>query len=84
MAVRSDILRVGAAGLPLTRRRESMLADAFGRPYASHGGEAAHMCVMACLPNTHYVELGLLSPDDPMKLVDGCVNLPQGPGFSWE
>jgi oligopeptide transport system permease protein len=31
MAVRSDLLRVGAAGLPLTRHRESLLQDAVGR-----------------------------------------------------
>jgi oligopeptide transport system permease protein len=31
MAVRSDVLRVGAGGVPLTRRRESLWADAFRR-----------------------------------------------------
>ncbi len=31
MAVRSDILRAGAAGLPLTRQRESLLADSLRR-----------------------------------------------------
>jgi L-alanine-DL-glutamate epimerase-like enolase superfamily enzyme len=79
--VQPDLRRGGG---PTALLQIGLMADAFGRPYASHGGEAAHMNVMACLPNTHYVELGLLSPDSPMKLTGGCVNIPQGPGFSWE
>src|SRR3990170_3668987 len=31
MAVRSDVLRAGAGGIPLTRQRESLWADAFRR-----------------------------------------------------
>jgi hypothetical protein len=30
-----------------------------------------------------YLETGLLAPDSPIKLIDGCVPIPQGPGFSW-
>lgn len=79
--VQPDLRRGGG---PTALLQIGLLADAFRRPYASHGGEATHMSVMACLPNTHYVELGLLSRDSPMKLVNGCVGLPQGPGFAWE
>jgi len=35
------------------------------------------------LPNTYYVETGLIGADSPMRLEDGCISLPQGPGFSW-
>jgi hypothetical protein len=38
---------------------------------------------MACLPNTLFVETGLIGPESPMKLEHGCVGLPQGAGFSW-
>src|SRR3990170_2599395 len=31
MAVRSDVLRAGAGGIPLTRKRESLWQDAFRR-----------------------------------------------------
>lgn len=55
------------------------LAHAFNLPYASHGGGAPHMNVMACLPNVIYVETGGTD-----FLVDGRLHLPQGPGFSWD
>jgi len=38
---------------------------------------------MACLPNALYLETGRISADSPMKLEDGTVNVPEGPGFSW-
>lgn len=78
--VQPDLRR--AAG-PTALLQIGLMAAAFRRPYASHGGECAHLNVMACLPNTIYVETGLIGPDSPMKLEDGCVALPQGPGFSW-
>ncbi|MGI6455351.1 MAG: mandelate racemase/muconate lactonizing enzyme family protein [bacterium] len=55
------------------------MAHAFNIPYASHGGGAAHMNVMACIPNTIYVETGGTD-----HLIDGMLRIPQGPGFSWE
>jgi len=79
--VQPDLRRAGG---PTALLQIGLMAAAFRRPYASHGGECAHLNVMACLPNTIYVETGLLGPDSPMKLEDGCVGLPQGPGFSWE
>jgi L-alanine-DL-glutamate epimerase-like enolase superfamily enzyme len=79
--VQPDLRRAGG---PTALLQIGLMADAFRRPYASHGGEAAQMNVMACLPNALYVELGLLSADSPMKLEDGCVNLPQAPGLAWD
>ncbi len=79
--VQPDLRRAGG---PTALLQIGLMAAAFGRPYASHGAEAAHLNVMACLPNAYCVETGLLGPDSPMKLVDGCVNLPAGAGFAWE
>jgi L-alanine-DL-glutamate epimerase-like enolase superfamily enzyme len=79
--VQPDLRRAGG---PTALLQIGLMAAAFLRPYASHGGECAHLNVMACLPNTMYVETGLIGPDSPMKLEDGCVGLPQGPGFSWQ
>jgi L-alanine-DL-glutamate epimerase-like enolase superfamily enzyme len=78
--VQPDLRRAGG---PTALLQIGLTAAAFGRPYASHGGEAAHLNVMACLPNTYYVETGLIGPGSPMKLEGGCVLVPQGPGFSW-
>src|SRR5919199_3692467 len=57
-----------------------MLADAFNVPYASHGG-GVHLHLLAALPNTLFMESGLLPADSPVKLVDGCYPLPDVPGF---
>lgn len=79
--VQPDLRRAGG---PTALLEIGRLAQAFGRPYASHGGEPAQLSVMACLPNAIYLETGLLRADSPMKLVDGCVQIPQGPGFAWD
>ncbi|TWD79225.1 L-alanine-DL-glutamate epimerase-like enolase superfamily enzyme [Kribbella amoyensis] len=61
-----------------------LMAAGFGIPYASHGG-GAHIHVLAALPNTIYVESGLLPSDGRVELVDGCYPLPPGPGLSsWD
>jgi len=60
------------------------LADAFRRPYASHGGGPVQLNVMACLPNALYLETGLIAAGSPLKLVDGCALIPSGAGFAWE
>jgi L-alanine-DL-glutamate epimerase-like enolase superfamily enzyme len=57
-----------------------LMADAFNVPYASHGG-GVHLHVLAALPNALYMESGLLPPNSPVKLVDGCYPLPEEPGF---
>ena len=74
--VQPDLRRSGG---PTALLEIGRLAHAFGIPYASHGGEAAHMSVMACLPNTLYVEKG-----GGDNLVNGLAPIPQGPGFSWD
>ena len=78
--VQPDLRRAGG---PTALLQIGALADAFHIPYASHGGEPVHLSVLACLPNTLYMETGLIPPGSPMKLVDGCVESPRGPGFSW-
>lgn len=74
--VQPDIRRSGG---PTALLEIGHLAHALNIPYASHGGGAAHMNVMACLPNTIYVETG-----GSDQLVDGMLRVPQGPGLSWE
>lgn len=74
--VQPDLRRSGG---PTALLEIGHLAHAMNIPYASHGGGAAHMNVMACLPNTIYVETGGRD-----QLIDGMLHLPQGPGLSWE
>ncbi len=74
--VQPDLRRAGG---PTALLEIGHLSNACNIPYASHGGGAAHMNVMACLPNVIYVETGGTD-----HLVDGRLKLPQGPGFSWE
>jgi L-alanine-DL-glutamate epimerase-like enolase superfamily enzyme len=78
--IQPDLRRGGG---PTALLQIGLMAAAFGRPYASHGGDPVQMNVMACLPNAHYLETGLIGPGSPMKLDAGCVSLPQGAGFSW-
>ncbi len=60
-----------------------LMAAGFNIPYASHGG-GAHIHVLAALPNTIYVESGLLPDNSPISLIDGCYPLPDRPGLaSW-
>src|ERR687885_19359 len=78
--VQPDLRRAGG----LTECLEiGLLADAFNIPYASHGG-GVHLHVLAALPNTLFMESGLLPADSPIKLVDGCYPLPEEPGFGGE
>jgi L-alanine-DL-glutamate epimerase-like enolase superfamily enzyme len=72
------------AGGPTALLQIGLMAAAFGRPYASHAGDAAQVNVMACLPNAMYLETGLIPPGSPMELVDGCVRVPDAPGLAWE
>jgi L-alanine-DL-glutamate epimerase-like enolase superfamily enzyme len=80
-----DILQpdLRRAGGPTALLQIGLMAQAFGRPYASHAGEAAHLHVMACLPNSIYIETGLLGPDSPFQLVEGRVPVPETPGLHW-
>ena len=79
--VQPDLRRAGG---PTALLQIGLMADSFRIPYASHGGEAAHLSVLACLPNTIYLESGLIEKGSKIKFSDGHVELPQGPGFDWE
>lgn len=57
-----------------------LLADAFNVPYASHGG-GVHLHILAALPNTLFMESGLLPDNSSIRLVDGSYPLPETPGF---
>jgi L-alanine-DL-glutamate epimerase-like enolase superfamily enzyme len=75
--IQPDIRRAGG----VTECLEiGLMADAFNIPYASHGG-GVHLHVLAALPNTLFMESGLLPEGSPIKLVDGCYPLPEAPGF---
>jgi L-alanine-DL-glutamate epimerase-like enolase superfamily enzyme len=78
--IQPDLRRAGG---PTAMLAIGKLAHAFRRPYASHGGGPVQLNVMASLPNAIYLETGLLGPDTPFALEDGCAPVPQGPGFSW-
>lgn len=78
--IQPDLRRAGG---PTAMLQIGTMADAFRKPYASHGGGPVQLNVMACLPNALYLETGLLHPGSPLKLVDGCAEVPQGSGFSW-
>jgi len=78
--VQPDLRRAGG---PTALLQIGTMADAFRRPYASHGGGPVQLNIMACLPNMMYLETGLISPGSPLELIDGCVSIPEGPGFSW-
>jgi len=79
--IQPDLRRAGG---PTALLQIGTMADAFRRPYASHGGGAVQLNIMACLPNMMYLETGLISPGSRLELIDGCVGIPQGPGFAWE
>jgi L-alanine-DL-glutamate epimerase-like enolase superfamily enzyme len=74
--VQPDLRRAGG----LTECLEiGLMAHGFNIPYASHGG-GAHLHLLAALPNTLYMESGLLPEGG--ALVDGCYPLPEEPGIS--
>jgi L-alanine-DL-glutamate epimerase-like enolase superfamily enzyme len=75
--VQPDIRRAGG----LTECLEiGLLADAFNVPYASHGS-GAHLHLLAALPNTLFMESGLLREGAQEQLVDGCYLLSEEPGL---
>lgn len=81
-----DVVQVDArrGGGPTSLLQIGAMANAFEKPYASHGGGPVQLNVMACLPNAMYLETGMIREDSPLELdPDGCVNIPEGPGFSW-
>lgn len=79
--IQPDLRRAGG---PTVLLAAGAIAESFGIPYASHGGGPEQLNVMACLPNAYFLETGLIRPGSKLKLVDGYVDVPSGPGFSWE
>jgi L-alanine-DL-glutamate epimerase-like enolase superfamily enzyme len=57
------------------------MADAFNIPYASHGGGLVQLYMLAAMPNACYLESGLLSPGSKLRLEEGCLVVPEEPGF---
>jgi L-alanine-DL-glutamate epimerase-like enolase superfamily enzyme len=74
--VQPDLRRAGGATECL---EIAALADAFDVAYASHGG-GPHLHLLAAMPNAIYMESGYLPQGG--RLEDGCIRLPEGPGFS--
>ena len=74
--IQPDLRRCGG---PTALLETGKMAHAFGMPYASHGSDAAHFNVMACLPNVIMVETG-----GEYRLENGRKKIPEGWGFSWE
>ena len=74
--VQPDLRRAGGATECL---EIAAMADAFDVAYASHGG-GAHLHLLAAMPNAIYMESGYLP--EGARLEDGCIPLPEGPGFS--
>ena len=79
--IQPDLRRAGG---PTALLQIGAMAHAFRIPYASHGGGPVQLNIMACLPNAIWLETGLIGPESPLKLVDGCALVPGGPGFAWE
>lgn len=78
--VQPDMRRCGG---PTAMLQIGTMAAPFGKQYASHGGGAVQMNVMASLPNAIYLETSLLDDNTPFKLEDGFVAVPGGHGFDW-
>ncbi len=78
--VQGDLRRAGGVTEILNI---GVLADAFRKPYASHGGGAVNLNLLATMPNAIYLETGLVGKNSPSKIENGYALLPQGPGFEW-
>jgi L-alanine-DL-glutamate epimerase-like enolase superfamily enzyme len=78
--VQGDLRRAGGVTPVL---QIAAVADAFRLPYASHGGGAVNLNLLATMPNAGWLETGLLNDDSPLRLEDGKALVPTGPGLSW-
>jgi L-alanine-DL-glutamate epimerase-like enolase superfamily enzyme len=74
--VQPDLRRAGGATECL---EVAAMADAFDIAYASHGG-GPHLHLLAAMPNAIFMESGYLP--DGARLDNGCIPLPEAPGFS--
>jgi L-alanine-DL-glutamate epimerase-like enolase superfamily enzyme len=78
--VQGDLRRAGGVTAVL---QIAAVADAFRLPYASHGGGAVNLNLLATMPNACWLETGLLSASSPLRLEEGKALVPTEPGFSW-
>ncbi len=65
------------------------ISDAAGLKLASHGGGPANVNMLCTLPNAIFLESGSLKGENKMqrhqmKMVDGCLLLPDAPGMGTE
>ncbi len=64
------------------------MAEAFGVRIATHGGWQHNCQLLAAMTNGIYLEAGGQTHDDrwhePVKIVDGLVQVPDRPGFGLE
>ena len=60
-----------------------LLAASFGVPCCTHGGGLINLNILCALPNTLYLETGLLTDEERDHFVDGSFLAPEGAGFSW-
>lgn len=80
--VQPDVRRAGG---PTVLLGVGAMADAFGIPYASHGGGPVALSLLVSVPSARWLETGLKKPGEIFpRLEDGYALAPQGPGFSWE
>src|SRR5207244_473629 len=78
--VQADLRRAG--GVTPVLQIEGV-ADAFRLPYASHGGGAVNLNLLATMPNAAWLETGMLSEGSPLRLEAGDALVPTGAGFGW-
>jgi L-alanine-DL-glutamate epimerase-like enolase superfamily enzyme len=78
--VQGDLRRAGGVTPVL---QIAALADAFRLPYASHGGGAVNLNLLATMPNAAWLETGLLSEGSPLRIEEGSALVPTGAGFAW-
>ena len=55
-----------------------LMAAAFGVPCCTHGGGLINLNILCALPNTLYLETGLLTDEERDHFVDGCFLAPGG------
>jgi L-alanine-DL-glutamate epimerase-like enolase superfamily enzyme len=78
--VQGDLRRAGGVTPVL---QIAAVADAFRLPYASHGGGAVNLNLLATMPNAAWLETGLINEGSPLRLENGEALVPTGPGFDW-
>ena len=78
--VQGDLRRAGGVTPVL---QIGAVADAFRLPYASHGGGAVNLNLLAVMANAAWLETGLIGEGSRLRLENGAAMVPSGAGFSW-